>query len=86
MGDGRIVADASVSIADLEQALGKPLPDDGEFESLGGLIVSRAGRVPKVGATVQVDGLKLIVREADATRVVKVEIVPDRPGRPAPVT
>ncbi|HEY3822631.1 MAG TPA: hemolysin family protein [Polyangiaceae bacterium] len=80
MGDGRIVADASVSIADLEQALGKILPDDGEFESLGGLMVSRAGRVPKVGATVQVDGLKLIVREADEKRVVKVEIVPDRPG------
>jgi CBS domain containing-hemolysin-like protein len=78
MGDGRVVADASVSIADLEHALGKPLPDDGEFESLGGLIVSRAGRVPQVGATLQVDGLKLIVREADETRVVKVEIVPDR--------
>jgi putative hemolysin len=79
MGDGRVVADASVALADLAQALGKPLPDDGEFESLGGLIVSRAGRVPKVGATVQVGGLKLIVREADETRVVKVEIVPDRP-------
>jgi CBS domain containing-hemolysin-like protein len=78
IGDGRLVADASVSIADVEHALGKPLPDDGEFESLGGLIVSRAGRVPKVGATVQVDGLKLIVREADETRVVKVEIVPER--------
>ena len=86
MGDGRIVADGSVSIADLEQALGKTLPDDGEFESLGGLMVSRAGRVPKVGATVQVDGLKLIVREADATRVVKVEIVPDRPGHPPAAT
>jgi CBS domain containing-hemolysin-like protein len=78
IGDGRMVADASVSIAELEQALGKALPDDGEFESLGGLIVSRAGRVPKVGATVRVDGLKLIVREADETRVVKVEIIPDR--------
>jgi CBS domain containing-hemolysin-like protein len=78
MGDGRVVADASVSIAEIEHALGKTLPDDGEFESLGGLIVSRAGRVPQVGATVQVDGLKLIVREADETRVVKVEIVPDR--------
>jgi CBS domain containing-hemolysin-like protein len=85
LGDGSMVADASVSIADLEQALGKPLPADGEFESLGGLIVSRAGRVPKVGATVQVDGLKLIVREADETRVVKVEIVPDRAhSAPAP--
>jgi CBS domain containing-hemolysin-like protein len=78
IGDGRMVADASVSIAELEHALGKTLPDDGEFESLGGLIVSRAGRVPKVGATLQVDGLKLIVREADETRVVKVEIVPER--------
>jgi putative hemolysin len=78
MGDGRVVVDASVSIADLEHALGKSLPDDGEFESVGGLIVSRAGRVPKVGATLRVDGLKLIVREADEKRVVKVEIVPDR--------
>jgi putative hemolysin len=78
MGDGRVVADASISLTDLEHALGRPLPDDGEFESLGGLIVSRAGRVPKVGATVQVDGMKLLVLEADETRVVKVEIVPDR--------
>ncbi|HEY8038349.1 MAG TPA: hemolysin family protein [Polyangiaceae bacterium] len=85
MGDGRVVVDASVSIADLEHALGKTLPDDGEFESLGGLIVSRAGRVPKVGATLQVDGMKFIVREADETRVVKVEIVTDRPP-PMPAT
>jgi putative hemolysin len=77
MGDGRVVADASVPLADLAQALGKPLPN-GEFESLGGLIVSRAGRVPPVGATVELDGLKLIVREADATHVMKVEIVPSR--------
>ena len=81
MGDGRVVADGSVALADLAQALGKPLPDDGEFESLGGLIVSRAGRVPKVGATLQVGGLKLIVREADEKRVVKVEIVPERDPR-----
>ncbi len=84
MGDGRVVADASVSIADVEHALGKALPDDGEFESLGGLIVSRAGRVPEVGAMVRVDGLKLIVRERDEKRVVKVEIVPDRGATAVP--
>jgi CBS domain containing-hemolysin-like protein len=66
MGDGRVVADASVPLADVAHALGKPLPDDGEAESLGGFIVSRAGR------------------EADKTRVVKVEIVPERAARPAP--
>ncbi len=78
MGDGRVVADASVPLADLARALGKPLPDEGEFESLGGLMVSRAGRVPQVGTTLHVDGMKLIVREASETHVVKVEIVPDR--------
>jgi putative hemolysin len=85
MGDGRVVVDASVSISEVETALGKPLGSDGEFESLGGLVVSRAGRVPKVGATVRLDGMNLIVREADEKRVVKVEIVPDH-GRTAPAT
>jgi putative hemolysin len=83
MGDGRIMADGSVPLTDVAHALGRPLPDEGEAESIGGLIVSRAGRVPHVGATMQVGGFKLIVREADETRVVKVEIVPDR-AQPTP--
>ncbi|MGD0053725.1 MAG: transporter associated domain-containing protein, partial [Vulcanimicrobiaceae bacterium] len=83
VGDGHLVADASVPIAYVAQALGKSFLADGEFESLGGLIVSRAGRVPPVGATLHVGGVKLIVREADETRVVRVEIVPDRAPPPA---
>jgi putative hemolysin len=75
IAEGRYVADAAIAIADLELHLGRKLPEDGEFESLGGLIVHRAGRVPEVGATVNLDGYKLIVREADETRVVKVEII-----------
>jgi CBS domain containing-hemolysin-like protein len=86
LGEGRLVADAAVPLADLSARLGRSIPADGEFESLGGLIVHRAGRVPEVGATLTVDGLKLIVREADKTRVVKVEIVPvDGAARPAAV-
>ena len=80
MGEGRLVADAAVPIADLSALLGRDIPADGEFESLGGLIVHRAGRVPEVGATLTLDGLKLIVREADETRVVKVEIIPLDPA------
>jgi CBS domain containing-hemolysin-like protein len=75
LADGRFVADAAISLADLEPHLGRKLPEDGDFESLGGLVVQRAGRVPEVGTTILLDGYKLIVREADETRVVKVEIV-----------
>jgi CBS domain containing-hemolysin-like protein len=84
IGDGRMVADAAVALTDLAARLGIELPVNGEFESLGGLIVHRAGRVPEVGATVTLDGLKFIVREADETRVVKVEIVPIESAKEAP--
>ncbi len=75
MGDGRLVADAAVPLADLSARLGREFPD-GDFESLGGLLVHRAGRVPEVGTTLMLDGLKFIVREADATHIVTVEIIP----------
>lgn len=81
LADGRYVADAAIAIADLEKHLGKKLPEseEGEFESLGGLVVHRVGRVPEVGATVQLDGYKLIVREANETHVMKVEIIRSEP-------
>jgi CBS domain containing-hemolysin-like protein len=84
IGEGHVVADAAISLSDLAAHLGKPLPEDGEFESLGGLIIHRAGRVPAVGSMLQIDGIKLIVREADERRVVKVEIVEDRTVPPPP--
>jgi CBS domain containing-hemolysin-like protein len=84
LAEGRFVADAAIPIGDLETHLGKKLPEDGDFESLGGLIVHRAGRVPEVGATLSLDGYDLIVREADETRVVKVEIVRAEPDLAPP--
>jgi putative hemolysin len=79
IGEGRFVADAAVSLSDLSDRLGKNIPADGEFESLGGLLVHRAGRVPEVGSELTVDGLRFLVREAEETHVVKVEI--DATGR-----
>ena len=66
-------ADAAVPLAEISARLGHEF-DDGNSESLGGLIVQRAGRGPEVGDKVTLDGFTFIVREADETRVVKVEI------------
>ena len=88
VGDNRFVADAAISIGDLASRLGREIPVEGDFESLGGLLVHRAGRVPAVGSTLTVDNLKFIVREADETHIVKVEIVPaeeaKKPSRRSP--
>lgn len=74
LGDGRYVADAAVSVDELSAHVGRQLPVDGSFESLGGLLMHRAGRVPPVGSVLQLAGLKFTVREADETHVVRVDI------------
>jgi putative hemolysin len=84
LGDNRFVADASISLADLAAHIKREISADGDFESLGGLIVERAGRVPPPGTTIAVDGLTLTVREADERRVVKVEVAPAKKAAAAP--
>jgi CBS domain containing-hemolysin-like protein len=81
LGDGRLMVDASVPIADLSRYLGTELPDDGDYTSLGGFIISRAGRVPRVGSKISTDGMEFLVREADERHVSKVEIVRRTPSK-----
>jgi CBS domain containing-hemolysin-like protein len=88
LGDGRLLADAAVSVADLSTYLGAEIPQDGDYESLGGLLTHQAGRVPAVGTRIEAFNLSFIVREADEKRVSKVEILRPRPlsELPAPLS
>ncbi len=80
LAEGRFVADAEIALGDLESHLGCAMPNEGDFESLGGLIVHRAGRVPDEGTSLVIGDYTMIVREADGKRVVKVEIVRSEPS------
>ncbi|HMA91327.1 MAG TPA: hemolysin family protein [Polyangiaceae bacterium] len=75
LGDGRLLVDATVPIVDLSRYLDTELPDDGDYNSLGGLLITRLGRVPPVGAKMSEYGLEFVVRAADERHVSKVEIV-----------
>jgi putative hemolysin len=74
LGDGRFLADARVPLWDLGQHLGTEFPDAGDYESLGGFVSHRLGRLPERGAHFEWRDLVFTVREADARRVRRVEI------------
>jgi putative hemolysin len=89
LGDGRLLADAAVSVHDLSAYLGAELPGNADYESLGGLLVHQVGHVPAVGAKLDAFGMSFIVRDADEKRIAKVEILrpgtmPPPPAEPAP--
>ncbi|MFO0571043.1 MAG: hemolysin family protein [Polyangiaceae bacterium] len=75
LGNGRFLVDASLSIADLNRALTAELPEDTDYNTIGGLLLERLGRVPHIGAKVTESGFAFLVREADDRRVIKVEVV-----------
>ncbi len=74
--DGSFDADARVEINDLENALGLSLLDDDEdIDTIGGLIVALAGRVPQQGELVRHPaGIELEISAADPRRIRRVLI------------
>ncbi len=76
VGEAHYVVDASVSIDDLNERLSQPVSSPDEVDSMGGLAVSLAGRVPSAGERYEVGDYELCVLDADAQRVRVLEIYP----------
>jgi magnesium and cobalt transporter len=78
---GRWRVKATTEVADFNQVFGTAFSDE-EFDTIGGLVIHRFGRLPKRGESVTIDGLKLSVLRADSRRLytVQVERLPEAPG------
>ena len=72
-GDGTFVFLGTVSVGDMVERLGVSVERDG-FETVGGYLLTRLGRVPTVGETLEIDGLVVEVLEAERRRVRKVRV------------
>lgn len=87
--DGRLVAEGRASLYDIGEALGVSFPADGGYETLGGFLIARTGRMPQRGDRVAFAGHTFVVRDADEKRVARVEVerAPGTlPPAPAPDT
>jgi CBS domain containing-hemolysin-like protein len=76
--DGGVLAAGAVRIDQLGR-LGVVLPE-GEYETVGGLVMDRLGRIPIRGDVVEVDGWQITVRSVEGRRVREVTISPESGG------
>jgi len=65
---GQYRVKALTEIADINTAFGTHFSDQ-EFDTIGGLVMSRFGRVPKRGEQINIDNLALKVLRADSRRL-----------------
>jgi putative hemolysin len=72
--DGRVAVDELAELFDTTLAL----EDEAEYDTIGGLVFHRIGRVPVPGDQVEIDGLRLTVESTDGRRVGKVLAIRER--------
>ncbi len=70
---------------EVAEVTGLRVPEEGPYETLGGLVMAALGRVPQAGDEVVVDGVALRVERMDGRRVARVRAVPTGvPAGPGP--
>ncbi len=68
------IVDARFPISDLEYELGVTLPEDRDYESVGGFVVAEHGAIPSNGTVISSHGMEVKVLASDPRRVERVEI------------
>jgi CBS domain containing-hemolysin-like protein len=68
------VFSAKASIEEMAERLRIAIEDDDEFETVGGYVLKRVGRVPAVGERFTFDGLDVEILEAERRRIHKVRV------------
>jgi CBS domain containing-hemolysin-like protein len=76
--DGSVLVDAGYSVDDADELLGAELPT-GPWDTVGGLMLDRLGRVPDPGDSVEVDGFRLTALNVRGRRIGRVRIEPTAP-------
>ena len=73
--DGSAEVLGRVHIDEINSRLGTELSTEGDFETIGGFILTQLGRVPATGEELDVNGVRLVVEEATARRIEKVRVI-----------
>jgi CBS domain containing-hemolysin-like protein len=73
-GNGSYSVDARLPVDDLNELFGTDI--EIEADSVGGLFTEVAGRIPVVGETIEIEGLRLTVNELQGTRICRLTVEP----------
>lgn len=72
VGDGTYEADGRVHLDDLNERLDLDLPEDGEYDTIGGFVFSQIGRVPSAGESIAWKQWRIVVVGADKRKITRL--------------
>ena len=79
MGDGTLLANGSARLEDVNEILHTELEEEG-IDTIGGLIFNHLGALPRPGAQLEIDGLRITIRRTSRKRIEEILIAPPATG------
>jgi putative hemolysin len=76
--DGSITIDARLPIDETNELLGLTISDDEEYDTLGGYVIAELGHIPKPNEVLELAKHDILILEADARRVTKLQARPKK--------
>jgi putative hemolysin len=73
--DGSSSVDGLMALPDFEERFGVQIPA-GHVQTIGGYVLEREDRIPRIGDTLQVGSYLLRVEEMDGRRVARIKVEP----------
>ena len=73
VAEGEYLVDGRLPVDDLAELVGAELPD-GDWDTVGGLLLGLAGRVPEEGEAFQLDRIALTAERVQGRRVLRVRV------------
>ncbi len=74
LADGSALIDARISVNDVNEKVGTAIPE-GDYDTVGGFVLSLSGKLPTVGDTVKFEDIKIIVEKVYKRRITRIKIV-----------
>ena len=68
------IVDARAAVEEVGEAFAVTLPE-GDFDSIGGLVLDRLGHMPEPGERVRVNGLEITIEQVRQHRIEKIRVV-----------
>jgi CBS domain containing-hemolysin-like protein len=75
---GKISVDATLPVDDLKDRIDLVPDDEPDVDTLGGLVVTRLGRIARVGDSVEIGGRRIDVSRVRGRRIVRLIVHPPR--------
>ena len=78
ISDNEAILDARVGVDELEELFAVKV-EEGDFDSVGGFILSHLGKMPTAGEEVRVDGLVVRILSVSGRRIKRVRVIKEEP-------